>query len=56
MKKFKSVKKSISMPGDLMAAAEERATEEQRSLSSYLQRLVAADLKAAKAEKVKVPA
>lgn len=40
-----TVATTVSLPVDLRAKAEERAASEQRSLSSYLQWLIAQDVK-----------
>jgi hypothetical protein len=42
-----SVKKSVSLPPDLMEAAIKRADAEQRNFSNYIQSLVTRDLAAA---------
>lgn len=39
-----AVKKSVSFPKDLLTRAENKAAQEQRSLSNYIQCLLAADL------------
>jgi hypothetical protein len=38
------VKKSVSLPPDLMAAAIKRAEHEQRNFSNYIQKLITRDL------------
>lgn len=52
-----TVKKSISLPAWLLEIARERSKQEQRSLSSYIQYLIARDAeKACDNEQLSTPA